>query len=236
MRALLAQSVFPYLVLLRAGFTLPPSVTTDAVRSYRTISPLPVFLRKLRRFLFCCTFRGLTSPRRYLALCPWSPDFPPRPCGRSDCLADSVANAARKARHSQLVFYVMNRAPCHGTGLCDGRDSVPPPSRDNRKAWFSIVFAAAVARRDASMRPNEDEKRATALIMSPRSLRARNGVGRHRHKRVTRRIGCGWRCGQSSKTKVSTRCRSKSLGDDAHAEKMKWAVVGLELSLRSPTS
>jgi len=31
----------PYLVLLQAGFALPPSVTTGAVRSYRTISPLP---------------------------------------------------------------------------------------------------------------------------------------------------------------------------------------------------
>jgi hypothetical protein len=30
------------------------------------------------RFVFCCTFRGLTSPRRYLAPCPGSPDFPPR--------------------------------------------------------------------------------------------------------------------------------------------------------------
>ena len=32
----------------------------------------------LRRFAFCCTFRGLTPPRRYLAPCPGSPDFPPR--------------------------------------------------------------------------------------------------------------------------------------------------------------
>jgi len=31
----------PYLVLLQAGFAVPPSVTTGAVRSYRTISPLP---------------------------------------------------------------------------------------------------------------------------------------------------------------------------------------------------
>ena len=30
-----------YLVLLQVGFTLPSRVTTDAVRSYRTLSPLP---------------------------------------------------------------------------------------------------------------------------------------------------------------------------------------------------
>jgi hypothetical protein len=81
----------PYLVLLRAGFAVPPSVATGAVRSYRTISPLPATpslpspaLRvrdragRLWRFAFCCTFRGLTPPRCYLAPCPGSPDFPPR--------------------------------------------------------------------------------------------------------------------------------------------------------------
>lgn len=69
----------PYLVLLRAGFAVPPSVATGAVRSYRTISPLPARGRShaLRRFAFCCTFRGLAPPRRYLAPCPGSPDFPP---------------------------------------------------------------------------------------------------------------------------------------------------------------
>jgi len=31
----------PYLALLRVGFALPSAVTRDAVRSYRTFSPLP---------------------------------------------------------------------------------------------------------------------------------------------------------------------------------------------------
>jgi len=69
--------LLPYLVLLRAGFAVPPSVATGAVRSYRTISPLPPPCGGWR-FTFCCTFRGLTPPRRYLAPCPGSPDFPPR--------------------------------------------------------------------------------------------------------------------------------------------------------------
>jgi len=64
---------FPYLVLLRVGFTVPSYVTTDAVRSYRTISPLPVLRKALRRYTFCCTGRGLTSPRCYLAPCPVEP-------------------------------------------------------------------------------------------------------------------------------------------------------------------
>ena len=69
----------PYLVLLQAGFAVPPSVATGAVRSYRTISPLPPPLPSgAWRFTFCCTFRGLAPPRRYPAPCPGSPDFPPR--------------------------------------------------------------------------------------------------------------------------------------------------------------
>jgi hypothetical protein len=56
-----------YLALLQVGFAVPPCVATGAVRSYRTLSPLPVSLLKLRRFAFCCTFRRLTPPRRYLA-------------------------------------------------------------------------------------------------------------------------------------------------------------------------
>ena len=36
-----AASVDSYLALLRVGFTLPRTVTSRAVRSYRTFSPLP---------------------------------------------------------------------------------------------------------------------------------------------------------------------------------------------------
>jgi len=43
-RAALAHRVLPYLVLLQAGFAVPPGVTTGAVRSYRTLSPLPASL------------------------------------------------------------------------------------------------------------------------------------------------------------------------------------------------
>ena len=36
-----AGRLFPYLVLLRVGFTVPRTVASRAVRSYRTFSPLP---------------------------------------------------------------------------------------------------------------------------------------------------------------------------------------------------
>ena len=86
-----AAPLSPYLALLRAGFTMPPSVTTGAVRSYRTISPLPARRNGRRRYAFCCTFRRLTPPRGYLALCPMEPGLSSPPHKRrSDCLADSA--------------------------------------------------------------------------------------------------------------------------------------------------
>src|SRR5690606_15150046 len=48
--------------------------------------------RVLRRYTFCCTFRRLTPPRNYLALCPVEPGLSsPQAVSRpsSDCLANS---------------------------------------------------------------------------------------------------------------------------------------------------
>ncbi len=40
------------------------------------------------RFAFCCTFRRLAPPRRYLAFCPMEPGLS-SPVARSDCLTHS---------------------------------------------------------------------------------------------------------------------------------------------------
>jgi len=42
-----------------------------------------------RRFAFCCTFRGLAPPRRYLAPCPVKPGLSSTGRAGSDCSADS---------------------------------------------------------------------------------------------------------------------------------------------------
>ena len=66
--------VNPYLALLRVEFTLPRTVASRAVRSYRTLSPLPdPTYAGHRRFALCCTCRRLAPPRRYLAPCPMEP-------------------------------------------------------------------------------------------------------------------------------------------------------------------
>ena len=51
--------VNPYLALLRVEFTVPRTVASRAVRSYRTLSPLPdPTCVGHRRFALCCTGRG----------------------------------------------------------------------------------------------------------------------------------------------------------------------------------
>ena len=52
--------VFPYLVLLQVGFAVPPNVATGAVRSYRTLSPLPS--------LHCCSAWAVCSLLHF----PWA--------------------------------------------------------------------------------------------------------------------------------------------------------------------
>ena len=67
-----------YLVLLRAGFTMPQAVASCAVRSYRTISPLPVSKLLTIGGIFSAALSvdsRLPGVTWHSAL--WSPDFPP---------------------------------------------------------------------------------------------------------------------------------------------------------------
>jgi hypothetical protein len=61
----------PLFGLAPSGVYPATSVARCAVRSYRTISPLP--RREPWRYIFCGTFRRLSPPRRYLAPCPMEP-------------------------------------------------------------------------------------------------------------------------------------------------------------------
>ena len=71
-RASSVATHLPYLAVLRAGFTVP--LLLPATRCALTAPFHPCQSREeLRRFAFCCTFRRLAPPRRYLALCPVEP-------------------------------------------------------------------------------------------------------------------------------------------------------------------
>ena len=64
-----------YLVLLRVGFTIATPVTSRAVRSYRTFSPLPD--RRSGGFLSAALSVGSRPPGVTWHSDLWSPDFPP---------------------------------------------------------------------------------------------------------------------------------------------------------------
>ena len=89
--ACLTEPGLPPLFGLAPGGVYPAAaVTGRAVRSYRTFSPLPDSREAVRRYPFCCTFRRLTPPRGYLALCPMEPGLSsPRETAGGDCPTDS---------------------------------------------------------------------------------------------------------------------------------------------------
>src|SRR5690606_8386010 len=71
----------PYSVLLPVGFTVPPSVAGDAVRSYRTLSISPARRLSLKDWATCFLLHcPLDHSSRPLAgtVISWSPDFPRR--------------------------------------------------------------------------------------------------------------------------------------------------------------
>ena len=56
------RNVEAYLVLLRVEFTLQRTVASRPVRSYRTLSPLPVLLRAIGGLLSAALVVGLRPP------------------------------------------------------------------------------------------------------------------------------------------------------------------------------
>lgn len=100
----------PYLALLRVEFTVPRTVTSRAVRSYRTLSPLPdPACADHRQFALCCTGRGF-PPRRYLAPCPMEPGL--------SSLRPSPRRGRRRSGDCLVSFGAQYRGfarPCHPT-------------------------------------------------------------------------------------------------------------------------
>ena len=71
-------------------------VTTNAVRSYRTFSPLPTG-GPVGRYVFCGTFHRFTPSRRYLAPCPMEPGLSSA-AHRRVSFEDARRNATAAAR------------------------------------------------------------------------------------------------------------------------------------------
>src|SRR6266487_1588576 len=65
----LSRGLPSLLGLAPGGVCHAVAVTGGAVRSYRTLSPLPPARRRARRFAFCGTFPGVAPAGRYPAPC-----------------------------------------------------------------------------------------------------------------------------------------------------------------------
>ncbi len=107
------HTMHPYLALLRTGFTLPRTVTSRAVRSYRTISPLPVPGEPdHRRYIFCGTFRRLAPPRRYLASCPMEPGLSSTSEDAATAWPTPALLVRRRARERKTPQGLGRHGPC----------------------------------------------------------------------------------------------------------------------------
>ena len=93
---------FPYLALLRAGFAVPRLLPSARCALTAPFHPCQRQANlSLRRFAFCCTFRGLAPPRCYLAPCPVEPGLSSRSRPARGCLADSRDHDRAGPRQAQ---------------------------------------------------------------------------------------------------------------------------------------
>jgi len=111
----------PLFDLAPGGVYHATSVTSCAVRSYRTFSPLPV--TSDRRYIFCGTFRRLTPPRRYLAPCPMEP-------GLSSILSCDKTATAQPTLSAPSVSHI------HINAICDSY--INKQKTDQKYASISI--------------------------------------------------------------------------------------------------
>ncbi len=102
-----------YLALLRVGFTLPQTVARCAVRSYRTLSPLPVCPKAdVGGLLSAALAVGSRRPGVTWHPALWSPDFPPTLSTVSAIARPTPAQTIKRVQakrnvHRQLIMQMM---------------------------------------------------------------------------------------------------------------------------------
>jgi hypothetical protein len=83
------RRMLPYLALLPAGFALPSPLPSTRCALTAPFQPCRRACARLGGVFSVALSVGLRPPGVTWRRAMRSPDFPPRPCGRSDCLADS---------------------------------------------------------------------------------------------------------------------------------------------------
>jgi hypothetical protein len=132
---------FPRLALLRVGFTEPAGSPPSLVRSYRTLSPLPVRARRPAIGGFLSVALSCGSPRLAVSQHPalWSPDLPrhdpdvrpvPRPPGRLTVTSSLPFPSPAPAHPSVGWPPTVARQPvCPSMHSCAGRARREVPGR-----------------------------------------------------------------------------------------------------------
>ena len=176
----------------RRGALLPHPFTLTA----------PPCRRALRRFAFCCTFRGLTPPRRYLAPCPGSPDFPPR-------LRAAIVwpTPARDGGGAGSVEQARTSAPQHRSLLL--RCSVSPRSCSRQRV---VQLAALAAGERAAIFAacdggNSSQQRAQQLVAVELDA-LRSPTARRSRRSRSRRATCRCRARALRSAPRAFRCMS----------------------------
>ena len=152
---------FPIWPCSRWGLPCRP-VARLAVRSYRTISPLPASRPPCGgpgplAVSFCCTFRRLAPPRRYLAPCPVEPGLSSAP------LRVTRLSGRLRRRHSTASRSNAPKVRCANFG--PGSRGQPPIRALTQGAESTASFIARHTRLCAA-------RRTTPPRVSPRSRAA----------------------------------------------------------------
>jgi len=143
----------PYSVLLRMGFAVPRTVAGRAVRSYRTLSPLPRTLARPRRSALCCTFRRVAAPRRWRACCPWELGLSSRrPSRRANTRSPPTPGHPTANRSSRQRRKMRPKMPFPPSELPPSRRSSAAAASGFSGAIRSTVWYWTLARTGSSRR------------------------------------------------------------------------------------
>ena len=104
------RRLLPYLALLPVGFALPSPLPSTRCALTAPFQPCRHACARLGGMFSVALSVGSRPPGVTWHRTLWSPDFPPRPCGRSDCLADSRAYHSASPPRPQVAPRVVSFA------------------------------------------------------------------------------------------------------------------------------
>ncbi len=123
----------PCVALLPVGFAEPPGSPRVLVRSYRTVSPLPVRGRsgdrsRHRRFVLCGTFLRVAPTGCYPAPCPVE-------SGRSSGRCAEAPGTRPPGRLATTTIVALSRSSSHGNRRPGPAAVMPGTRRASRGRW-----------------------------------------------------------------------------------------------------